>query len=161
MQEKEVILTVAGLKKLEEELERHKTVKRREVAERIRQAIEFGDISENSEYEDAKNEQAFIEGRILTLEKMLRNAKIIDSEDVNVESVGVGSTVRLKDLDEGDEVEYTIVGSIESDPKLRRISNESPVGRALLGKSVGDTVEINVPAGVIKYQITDINRSEL
>lgn len=161
MQEKEVILTVAGLKKLEEELERHKTVKRREVAERIRQAIEFGDISENSEYEDAKNEQAFIEGRILTLEKMLRNAKIIDSEDVNVESVGVGSTVRLKDLDEGDEVEYTIVGSIESDPKLRKISNESPVGRALLGKSIGDTVEINVPAGVIKYQITDINRSEL
>lgn len=161
MQEKEVILTVAGLRKLEEELERHKTVMRREVAERIKQAIEFGDITENSEYEDAKNEQAFIEGRILTLEKMLRNARIIDSADMNLEAVDVGLTVRLKDLDEGDEVEYTIVGSIESDPRLRKISNESPVGRALLGKSIGDTVEINVPAGVIKYQITGINRSEM
>jgi transcription elongation factor GreA len=161
MREKEVILTVAGLKKLEDELEKLKTVKRREVAGRIKQAIEFGDITESSEYEDAKNEQAFIEGRILTLEKMLRNAKIIDSEDVNIEAVGVGSTVLLEDLEDGSQLEYTIVGSVESDPRLKKISNESPVGRALLGKRVGDSVEISVPAGVMKYKVTDIVRSAL
>jgi transcription elongation factor GreA len=161
MKEKEVILTVAGLKKLEDELEKHKTIKRREVAARIKQAIEFGDISESSEYEDAKNEQAFIEGRILTLEKMLRNAKIIDTDDINVEAVGVGSTVLLEDLEDGSRLEYTIVGSVESDPRLKRISNESPVGRALLGKKVGESVEISVPAGVIKYKVTDIGRAAL
>ncbi|MDP3044679.1 MAG: transcription elongation factor GreA, partial [Bacillota bacterium] len=121
----------------------------------------FGDISESSEYEDAKNEQAFIEGRILTLEKMLRNAKIIDTDDINVEAVGVGSTVLLEDLEDGSRLEYTIVGSVESDPRLKRISNESPVGRALLGKKVGESVEISVPAGVIKYKVTDICRAAL
>ena len=158
MREKETILTVAGLKKLEDELEQYKTVKRREVAARIKQAIEFGDISENSEYEDAKNEQAFIEGRILTLEKMLRNAKIIDDENIGTEEVFVGSTVILKDLEYEDEVEYTIVGSIEADPAKNRISNESPVGRAILGQSKGSVVEVTVPAGVLKYQIIDIIR---
>jgi transcription elongation factor GreA len=158
MREKETILTVAGLKKLEDELEQYKTVKRREVAGRIKQAIEFGDISENSEYEDAKNEQAFIEGRILTLEKMLRNAKIIDDENIGTEEVFVGSTVILKDLEYEDEVEYTIVGSIEADPDKNRISNESPVGKAILGQRKGSVVEVTVPAGVLKYQIIDIIR---
>jgi len=156
--EKEVILTVEGLKKLEEELELLKTVKRREVAERIKQAISFGDISENSEYEDAKNEQAFIEGSILTLEKMLRNAKIIDDENLNTEVVSLGSTVLLKDLENGDEFTYTIVGSIEANPGANKISNESPVGKAILGQPKGEVVEVDVPAGRLKYQILDILR---
>ncbi|WCK54654.1 transcription elongation factor GreA [Aneurinibacillus sp. Ricciae_BoGa-3] len=156
MTEKEVILTAAGLQKLEEELEQLKTVKRREVAQRIKEAISFGDLSENSEYEEAKNEQAFIEGRIITLEKMLRNARVISDDDVNTGIVSVGSTVRVKDLEYGDEMEYTIVGSAESDPMQNKISNESPVGIALLGKSKGSTVDVNVPAGVIRYEILDI-----
>ncbi|GAB6179168.1 transcription elongation factor GreA [Desulfotomaculum defluvii] len=158
MKEKDVMLTVTGLKQLEEELTQLKTVKRRQVAERIKQAIEFGDISENSEYEDAKNEQAFIEGRILTLEKMLRNAKIIDDENLGNEVVSLGSKVILKDLEFGDELEYTIVGSVEADPDANKISNESPVGKAILGQPKGNIVEVNVPAGVLKYEIVDILR---
>ncbi|ABO48723.1 transcription elongation factor GreA [Desulforamulus reducens MI-1] len=158
MKEKDVMLTVTGLKQLEDELEQLKTVKRRQVAERIKQAIEFGDISENSEYEDAKNEQAFIEGRILTLEKMLRNAKIIDDENLDNEVVSLGSKVILKDLEFGDELEYSIVGSVEADPDANKISNESPVGRAILGQSKGSVVEVNVPAGILKYEIVDILR---
>ncbi|MFZ5633938.1 MAG: transcription elongation factor GreA [Bacillota bacterium] len=158
MKEKEVLLTVEGLKKLEEELERYKSVKRRDVAERIKQAIEFGDITENSEYEDAKNEQAWIEGRILTLEKMLRNAKIIDDENIGTEEVTLGSTVVLKDLEYDEELEYTIVGSAEADPGNNKISNESPVGKAIIGKPKGCVVEVNVPAGVLKYEIVDILR---
>jgi len=146
MSEKEVILTPEGLAKLEQELEDLKTVKRKEVAARIKEAISYGDISENSEYEEAKNEQAFIEGRILTLEKMLRNARIITNEDVDTGVVSVGSTVKLKDLEFGDIVMYTIVGS-----------NESPVGQALLGKAKGSIVDVQVPAGVIQYEILDIN----
>lgn len=122
VEKKDMILTVAGLRKLERELEYLKMVKRREVAERIKQAIEFGDITDSSEYEDAKNEQAFIEGRIITLEKALRNAKVIDAEDVGTEEVGIGSTVRLKDLNGGEELQYTIVGSMESDPRSNKIS---------------------------------------
>jgi len=155
MAEKEVILTIEGLKKLEDELETLKTVKRREVAERIKQAIEFGDISENSEYDDAKNEQAFIEGRIITLEKMLRNARVID-DNVGNEVVALGSTVVLKDKEFGDVEEYTIVGSAEADPGSNKISNESPVGKAVLGQSKGTVVEIHVPAGVLHYEIVDI-----
>ncbi|ADG81117.1 GreA/GreB family elongation factor [Thermincola ferriacetica] len=158
MVEKEVILTLDGLKKLEHELEQLKTVKRREVAERIKQAIEFGDISENSEYEDAKNEQAFIEGRILTLEKMLRNARVIDEGDVHTDVVSIGSTVLLKDLEFGDEIAYTIVGSAEADPSANKISNESPVGKALLGQKTGEIIEVNVPAGTLKYQIMGISK---
>jgi len=158
MREKEVILTVDGLKNLEDELEQLKSVKRREVAERIRQAIAFGDISENSEYEDAKNEQAFIEGRILTLEKMLRNARIIDDENLGTEVVSIGSVVLLKDLEIDDEFKYTIVGSAEADPGANKISNESPVGKAILGMPKGSVVEVQVPAGLLKYQIVDILR---
>jgi transcription elongation factor GreA len=157
MSEKEVILTPEGLAKLEQELEDLKTVKRKEVAARIKEAISFGDISENSEYEEAKNEQAFIEGRVLTLEKMLRNARIITNADVDTGVVSVGSRVRLKDLEFGDVVDYTIVGSAESDPMNNKISNESPVGQALLGKAKGSIVDVHVPAGVIQYEILDIN----
>jgi transcription elongation factor GreA len=156
MPEKQIILTAEGLKKIEQKLDHLKSVRRREVAERIKQAIEFGDISENSEYEDAKNEQAFIEGEILTLEKMLRNAKLIDEDEISADVVTIGSTVKLKDLEIGDMLEYTIVGSAEADPTESRISNESPVGEAILGRKVGSIVEVNVPAGTLKYEIMDI-----
>ncbi len=155
---KEVLVTPSGYKKLEEELEHLKSVKRHEITERIKVAISYGDISENSEYEDAKNEQAFIEGRILTLEKMLRNAKVINEDEVNTEVVSVGSKVRLKDLEFNELVEYTIVGSAESDPTINLISNESPVGKAILGKKIGDAVDVNVPAGIIKYEILEIKK---
>ncbi len=156
MSDKETLLTVEGLKRLEQELEYLKSVRRREVAERIKQAIEFGDISENSEYEDAKNEQAFIEGRILTLEKKLRNARIIDGAELTTEVVSMGSRVLLKDLENDEEIEYTIVGSMEADPAANRISNESPVGKAILGQPNGAVVQVNVPAGTLKYKIMDI-----
>ena len=151
MAEKQTILTEEGLRKLEEELEFLKTERRSQVAERIKQAIDFGDISENSEYEDAKNEQAFIEGKIADLEKKLRNVEIIKKGDADV--VTVGSTVVLKDLEMDDVAEYTIVGSTEADPMEFRISNESPVGAAILGQRVGGIVEVHVPAGVLKSQI--------
>jgi transcription elongation factor GreA len=158
MSEKEVLLTPAGLAKLEDELEHLKSVKRKEVAERIKVAISYGDISENSEYEDAKNEQAFVEGRIITLEKMLRNARIIHEEEVDTGVVSIGSTVKLRDIEFKEDVEYLIVGSAESDPSQNKISNESPVGRALLGKSVGSLVEVSVPAGTIQYEILAIHK---
>ncbi|MDP9729775.1 transcription elongation factor GreA [Alicyclobacillus tolerans] len=158
MAEKEVLLTPEGLRKLEEELEQLKSVKRREVAERIKLAISYGDISENSEYEDAKNEQAFIEGRIMTLEKMLRNARIINEDEVDTNSVSIGSTVLLRDMEFNEDVEYTIVGSAEANPASNKISNESPVGRALLGKSIGSVVDVAVPAGTIKFKILEIRR---
>ncbi|MDI3534361.1 MAG: transcription elongation factor GreA [Thermosediminibacterales bacterium] len=155
---KEVILTPEGLKKLESELEYLKTVKRREIASRIKQAIEFGDISENSEYEEAKNEQAFIEGKIVTLQKMLKNAKVIDDTDIDITVVSIGSKVKVKDLESGEEFEFCIVGSAEADPAKSKISNESPVGRALLGKKVNDIVNVNVPVGIIRYQILEIKK---
>jgi transcription elongation factor GreA len=158
MSDKAVILTQDGLKRLEEELENLKSVKRREVAERIKIAIGYGDISENSEYEDAKNEQAFIEGRIITLEKMLRNARIINNDDIDVDTVSIGSIVVVEDLEFGDTMEYTIVGTAESDPLQNKISNESPVGRAILGKKKGTVVDVNVPAGIIQYKIVDIKK---
>lgn len=158
MIQKEVLLTREGLEKLEGELDHLKRVKRKEVAERIKQAKEFGDISENSEYDDAKNEQAFIEGRIITLEKMLRNARIIDEDELDTDTVRIGSLVRLKDQESGEEFEYLIVGSAEADPGSNRISNESPVGQALVQHRVGDVVEIQVPAGTLKYEILDISR---
>jgi transcription elongation factor GreA len=156
MAEKQVMLTEAGLKKLEEKLEKLKSVRRIEVAERIKQAIDFGDISENSEYEDAKNEQAFIEGEILTLEKMLRNSQIIEDDKSNKDTVALGNTVVIKDLEFNEDQVYTIVGSAEADPKDLKISNESPVGQAIIGKKIGDTIEVHVPAGVLQYQIVEI-----
>ncbi|GIP19635.1 transcription elongation factor GreA [Paenibacillus montaniterrae] len=158
MNDKETILTQDGLKKYEEELENLKSVKRREVAERIKIAIGYGDISENSEYEDAKNEQAFIEGRIITLEKMLRNARIINNDEIDVDTVSVGCTVTVEDLEFGDRVDYTIVGTAESNPFENKISNESPLGKAILGMKKGTVVEVNVPAGNIQYKIVDIKK---
>lgn len=154
--DKEVILTLDGLAKLEKELELLKTVKRREVAERIKQALEFGDISENSEYEDAKNEQGFIEGRVLQIEKMLRNAKVIDEQEVHADVVTIGSKVTLIESNGTTEMEYMIVGSAEADPEQARISNESPVGRSVMGQKVGSVVNVNVPMGVIQYKIKAI-----
>jgi transcription elongation factor GreA len=158
MVEKETLLTPDGLVKLEKELEHLKTVKRREIASRIKQALEFGDISENSEYDDAKNEQAFVEGRIITLEKMLRNARIIDSNGIGVDAVTIGSKVKLKDLENESELEYIVVGSAEADPSKAKISNESPVGKAIMGQPVGAIVEVHAPVGIIQYQIMEIQQ---
>ena len=157
MDEKETILTPEGLRKLEEELGFLKSVKRKEIAERIKQAKEFGDLMENSEYEDAKNEQAFTEGRILTVEGMLRNAKVINNHDVRSDVVTVGCTVVISE-ESGEALTYTIVGSAEADPGHDKISNESPVGRALLGKRKGQTVRVDAPAGTIRYTIKAIKR---
>lgn len=156
MTEKEVILTQEGYEKLEKEVEHLKTVKRKEVAGRLKQAIDFGDISENSEYDDAKHEQAFIEGRIIEIDKMLRSAKIIKDDDRQDGIVSVGSIVRLRDIDFDEELKYTIVGSAEANALEDKISNESPVGEGLLGQSVGSTVEIEVPSGKIKLEILEV-----
>jgi transcription elongation factor GreA len=158
MPDKEVLLTSEGLEKLEKELEHLKTVARREVAEHIKLALEFGDISENSEYEDAKNEQAFIEGRIATIEKTLRNARVIDESTMKKDLVGLGSRVKLKDLETGEVFEYTLVGSAESDPVHDKISNEAPVGRTIMGKKAGTVVDVVTPAGVLKYEIMEVSR---
>lgn len=158
MAEKQVMLTQAGLTKLEEKLDHLKTVRRGQVAERIKQAIDFGDISENSEYEDAKNEQAFIEGEIMTLEKMLRNSQLIEDGADN-ETVQLGSTVIIKDLEFDEDMEYAIVGSAEADPTEFKISNESPVGQAIMGQKVGSVVEVHVPAGVLQYKIIEIKHA--
>jgi transcription elongation factor GreA len=156
MAEKEVLLSLEGLKLLEQELFHLRTVKRLEVAERIKQAREYGDIAENSEYEDAKNEQAFIEGRILVLEKTLRNARVLDEPTEVTGFVGLGSTVVLKDLEYGDTLEYTIVGTLEADPTHNRISNESPVGIAIMGKKKGAVVVVDAPDGLIQYEVLTI-----
>ena len=155
---KQNILTIEGLAKLEDELDFLKSKRRAEIALRIKQALAFGDISENSEYDEAKNEQAFVEGRIVQIENILKTAKVIDDEDIQTDTVGVGCKVTLKDIELGDEVEYAIGGSAEADPINLKISNESPVGKALMGKGIGSIVDIVVPDGVIKYQILNINK---
>ena len=155
---KEFLLTQEGYDKLEEELENLKVVKRKEVAERIKVAISFGDLSENAEYDEAKNEQAQLEERIVKLENMLRKAVIIDESKIDLSVVTIGSIIKLKDLEFDEEIEYAIVGSAEADPYDGKISNESPVGQALLGRSVGETVDVQVPDGVIKFKILDIKR---
>lgn len=151
----DIILTREGFEKLEEEVQHLKSVKRREVAKRIKQAREFGDISENSEYEDAKNEQAFVEGRIREIDQLLRKARIVETVGEDDE-VYLGVTVTLRDTDRDEEITYTLVGSAEADPLDNKISNESPVGRAILGRKVGDVVSINAPIGTIKYEILAI-----
>ncbi len=158
MSAKEVVLTYEGLKKLEEELEFLRGTKRKEVAERIKQALSFGDISENSEYDEAKNEQAQVEGRIVQLESMLKHARLIDEDDVKTDAVGLGSRVRLFDVEFEEEVEYLIVGSTEANPLKSKISNESPVGAALMGHKVGEIVEVQVPDGAIKFKILEISK---
>lgn len=155
---KETILTQEGYDKLEEELELLKTTKRKEVAERLKVAISFGDLSENAEYDEAKKEQAALEERIMKLENMVRIAVIIDEENVDLDIVTIGSIVKIYDKDFDEEVEYTIVGSAEADPYDFKISNESPVGKALLGRQKGEEVNVTVPDGITKLKILDITR---
>ena len=156
--EREVILTARGLKKIEQELDQLRTVHRKRVADRIRESMHFGEMGENSEFEDAKNEQAFVEGRIEELRQILAVARVIESEDVLTDAVGVGSVVRVRDLETSDEWEWNIVGTVEADPAENRISNESPVGRSLINKKIGDTATVEIPAGVAKYEILDIRK---
>lgn len=158
---KEIVVTSAGLKALEDELEELKTVKRKEIAEKIKVARGYGDLSENSEYDEAKNEQGMIEGRIAALEKMLKHARVLDGDEVSNDEVSIGSKVTVKD-DDGDTEEYVIVGSTEADPANGKISDESAVGSALLGKKTGDKPEITLPNGsVVVYEILQIAKADL
>jgi len=154
---KDVILTPEGYKQLKGELDRLRTEKRREIAERIAAAREFGEIAENAEYDDAKNEQMMLEHRIAQLEDRLANARVIDVKDVDTSIVSIGSVVRLRDLDAKETVEYFIVGSAEANPVERKLSNESPVGRAIIGRKKGETVEVITPRGSkVKFKIMEI-----
>ncbi len=159
---KQIILTQAGLEKLENELAELKSVKRKEVAEKIKVALSFGDLSENSEYDEAKNEQAIVEARIADIEVMLKNVSVIDEDDLNVENIHIGSKVEVRVLNMGTGkttvMEYKIVGSNEADPLMGNISDESAVGRALLGKKLGDRVEVEVPAGMMEYEVLRISK---
>ena len=156
----EVILTQEGFDKLEEERDMLVSVRRKEVSERLKEAISYGDLSENAEYDAAKNEQAELEERIAKLEQMIRNARVISDDEVSGDVVNVGLTVKIKDQDTGDVEEYTIVGSTEADPfaEPAKISSDSEVGRSLLGKKVGDKVEVSVPDGLLHYVVEDIVR---
>lgn len=154
--EKKFPMTAAGKLKLQEELEYLKMVKRKEVVERIKIARDFGDLSENSEYDSAKEDQAFVEGRISTLEKMIRNAVIIKDSEFSTDEVNLGNTVTFKELPDGDEETYTIVGSAEANPIEGLISNDSPIAKGLLGRSKGDMVSINTPGGEMSVTILEI-----
>ena len=156
MSEKKTVLTYDGLKRLEEELQELKIVRRKEVAAIIKEARGQGDLSENAEYDAAKEEQAEIEARIILIEKMLRNAEVIDEEDLDMESISVGSKVTVLDIEFNEKIEYLIVGSTEADPIKGRISNESPLGMSLLQRRRGDVVSVEAPDGTIEYQIIDI-----
>ena len=158
MENKEILLTQEGYDNRENELEYLKTEKRTEIAERIKVALGFGDLSENSEYDEAKNAQAENETKIANLEAKLRYAKIIDESEIDTKSVQVGNTVTVKDLEFNEEEEYTIVGSTEVDLSQNKISNESPIGAALLGAKKGEEIEIKVPAGIVKYKIIAIKK---
>jgi len=149
-------MTKEGKEKLEQELEQLKTVKRKEVVERIKIARSFGDLSENSEYDSAKDEQAFVEGRITTLENMIRNAKIIEESDLDSDTVSLGKSVTFIELPDGDEETYTIVGSAEADPFEGKISNDSPIAQSLIGKKVGDQVTVQTPGGEMQVKITSV-----
>ena len=158
MPQKEVLMTYDGLKKLEEELEYLKTTKRIEIAERIKIAIGFGDLSENSEYDEAKNEQRLLERKIEELEEKLRNAKVIDDDEISTDVVSIGTKVKVLDVEENEEIEYSIVGVKEVDVSKNMISNESPIAMGLLGNKKGQTVDVEVPAGIIKFKILDISK---
>ena len=149
-------MTQAGKQKLEQELEHLKTVVRKEVVERIKIARSFGDLSENSEYDAAKDEQAFVEGRITTIENMIRNARIISEDELSKDAVSLGNSVTFIELPEGDEETYTIVGSAEADPFEGKISNDSPIAKRLLGRKVGDQVTVQTPGGEMKVKIIEI-----
>ncbi len=153
---KEVVLTREGYDKLKQEIEYLSTEKRREVADRIRIAREFGDIAENAEYDDAKNEQMMLEHRIATLEERLRSARVIEASDITYDVVSVGATARLRDVEANKTFEYHIVGSAEANPAENKLSNESPVGKAIIGRKKGETVEVSAPRGSLKFKILDI-----
>jgi len=152
----EVVLTPEGLAKIEEELRELKTTKRRELAERLKVAISYGDLKENSEYHSAKEEQAFMETRILTLERMLRTARVVDAGSLNEGEVGIGSVVVLNDIEFDEKIEYRLVGPAEADVTNNKISYESPLGKELLGKRVGDIVSVNAPVGILKYELLEV-----
>ena len=153
---KEVILTPEGYEKLKEEIEVLSTDKRRDVAERIRIAREFGDIAENAEYDDAKNEQAHLEARIALLEERLKNARVVTKKEIKSGEVSIGSHVRLRDMQQNKTFEYHIVGSAEANPAENKLSNESPVGKAIMGKKKGEVVEVTAPRGALKFKIMEI-----
>ena len=153
---KEIILTPDGYKKLQEEIELLSTVRRRDVAERIRVAREFGDIAENAEYDAAKNDQAHLEARIAVLEERLKNSRVVTKKEIRSGEVSVGTTVRLKDMGSNKTVEYHIVGSAEADPAEMKLSNESPVGKAIMGRKKGEIVEVSAPRGALKFKIMEI-----
>jgi len=158
MSEQQVMLTEEGFEKLKNELEYLETEKRREVAKRIKVAREFGDISENSEYDDAKNEQAFVEGRIQEIKNMLNDAHVVKDEEITDKKVNLGTTVMLHDLDSDEKISYTLVGSAEADPLNYKISNESPIGEAILGHVIGDEVIVETPGGEVDYEIISIKK---
>ena len=158
MENKEILLTQEGYDNLEKELEYLKTEKRAEIAERIIVALGFGDLSENSEYDEAKNAQASNEMKIAELENKVRYARVIDESEIDTKTVQIGNTIKVLDMEYDEEVEYTIVGSTEVDLSLNRISNESPIGAALLGSKKGEVVEAQVPAGIAKYKILSIKK---
>ena len=155
---KEIFVTEEGLKKLEAELENLKTVERKNIAEKIKVAVSFGDLSENSEYDEAKNEQAIIEARIAEIEEQLKNVQIVDASALSNDVVRVGLVVKLKNMDTGESEEYRIVGVTEADPFEGLISDESPIGKALLGQKVNTVVEVEIPLGTVKYKITKISK---
>ena len=158
MATKPVILTTEGHQKLEQELEQLKTVRRKEVSEKIKVALSFGDLSENSEYDEAKNEQAMVEARITEVEQMLKNASVLDESGITTDTIGVGSVIKIKHLKLGKEDTYKIVGSTEAAPLQKKISDESPVGKAMLGHHVGDIVDVEAPAGIIQYEVLEIGK---
>ena len=158
MEEKEIIVTQEGYNKLEEQLNYLKTTKRTEIAERIKIALGFGDLSENAEYDEAKTAQSENEQEIAELEMKIRNAKIINEKEIDLETVQIGNIVKLHDIEFDEDVSYTIVGSTEVSLAENKISNESPLGKALLGAKIGDTIEVNAPAGIIKYKILDLTK---
>ena len=157
--DKKNILTYEGLKKLEDELENLKVVRRKEVSQKIKEAREQGDLSENAEYDAAKDEQRDIEARIEELEKILRNAEVVVEEEADLDKVSIGCSVKILDCEFDEELEYKIVGSTEANSLKGKISNESPVGKALLGKQVGDTVTVETPAGEFSYKVLSIHRA--
>ena len=158
MPDKKVILTYQGLKELEEEIQELKVNKRKEIAEKIKEARAQGDLSENAEYDAAKEEQAEVEARIVQIEKLLKNVEVIDEDEVDLHSISVGCKVRLFDVEFDEEIDYAIVGSTEADPLHNKISNESPVGQALIGKVVGDVAEVDTPAGLLTFKVLEIHR---
>ncbi len=155
---KQTVITDEGLKRLENELDELKTVKRKEVAEKIKVALSFGDLSENSEYDEAKNEQAIIEGRIAEIENQLKNVRVLDESDIGTENVHIGSTVTVLDVNKKKSATYRIVGSTEADPLGGRISDESPIGKALIGHRQGDEVEVETPGGTLRLVVEEISK---